>query len=65
MCKYFTHYNVLKFFYINFINFAKRWGVEVTLFETKSKNRKILTHKRVTALKFGTAVVFMEKNMEL
>ena len=35
------------------------------LFETKSKMRMISTHKRVTALKFGTAVALVENNMEL
>ena len=35
------------------------------LFETKSKMRMISAHKRVTALKFGTAVSFVKNNMEL
>ena len=38
---------------------------DVPLFETKRKTRMISAHKRVTALKFGTAVAFVENNMEL
>ena len=34
-------------------------------FETKSKKHMISAHKRVTTLKFGTAVAFVENNMEL
>ena len=37
----------------------------MTLFETKSKTCIISAHKRVTALKFGTAVAFVENKMEL
>ena len=35
------------------------------LLETKSKTCMISAHKRVTVLKFGTAVAFVENNMEL
>ena len=35
------------------------------LFETKSETCMISVHKRVTALNFGTAVAFVENNMEL
>ena len=38
---------------------------DVPLFETKSKTRMISANKRVTALKFGTAVAIVENNMKL
>ena len=39
-------------------------GADVPLFQTKSKTRMISAHKRVKALKFGTAVVLVKNNME-
>ena len=39
-------------------NIQKGGGAVVPLFETKSKMHMISAHKRVTALKFGTAVAF-------
>ena len=38
---------------------------DVPLFETQSKICMLSAHKRVTALKFSTAVAFVENNMEL
>ena len=42
-----------------------RWEADVPLFETKSETCMISARKRVTALKFGTAVAVLENNMEL
>ena len=47
------------------ISKIQRGEADVPLFETKSKTRMISVHKRVTALKLGTAVAFVENNMEL
>ena len=38
---------------------------DVPLFKTKNKTRMISAHIRVTALELGTAVAFVENNMEL
>ena len=43
----------------------KMGEADVLLFVTKSKTRMISAHKRVTALKFETAVSLVENNMEL
>ena len=40
-------------------------GADVLLFETISKMRMISAHKRVSALKFGTAVSLEVNVMEL
>ena len=43
----------------------KGGSADVPLYATKSKTCMISAHKRVTALKFGTAVAYVENNMEL
>ena len=47
------------------MNTTKRGGEDMPLFETKSKMRMISAHKIVTAIKFGTAIAFVENKMEL
>ena len=42
-----------------------RGEADVPLFEAKSKTCMISDHKRVITLKLGTAVAFVENNMEL
>ena len=57
-------FNINKtFIYLKF--YKKGGGVDVPLFETKSKTCMISAHIRVTALKFGKAVALVENNMEL
>ena len=59
-------FNINKtFIYLKFYMYKKGGGVDVPLFETKSKTCMISAHIRVTALKFGKAVALVENNMEL